>query len=226
MIKISPYSEAAVQQVFETLQRKCKEGITIEYEVHVDGEQAIPRTDKLDRFFVFQALVFQQTESIEIWLYKGTSRRYDKYVFELPKEKTFEELLKERTDEALRKQQQEWEHHLLVRELKDTKEKCKELKEDKKELKVQISQLEADAKNMNMMQGLVGIVKQSSFMKSEVPSELNGIPVQPLVEKLVEIQKELGDETFQFFLGTALMLGQHPKAIPEVRKLIEQSMNS
>ena len=225
MIKIIPYSEVAVEQLFETLKRKQQEGIIVDFEIHIDGEQVIPRTNKMECFFSFRALLFKESELVEIWLYKGTSRRYDKYVFGLPKVKSIDEQVREKTNELRLKMEQEWQLKLLVKDLKDTKEKCKELKEDKKELKARIEQLEEDAKKTNAMQGIFGAFQQMNFMKSETPTELNGIPIQPLLEKLTEIHRNLGDETFQYFLGTALMLGQYPQVLPEVRKLIEQSMN-
>lgn len=241
MIKIEAYTDSAVRQFYNGLIMKQKNGIRFAYEIRMDHEQIIPRSTDLTGFFIFQDYIFSTTESIEIWVYKGNSRRYDKYVFECSPKSTappvdIEALLaKER-----RKMQKEWEHQQLIRELKDSKEKCKDLKEDNRQFRERIQQLEAEAKNANIVQELMGVLKHSSLLErfsgntsngsddagtSKEPVSLNGIPGKELLEILNEIQQDLGEDQFQFFLGTSLMLGKNPAAIPQVRKLIEQSIN-
>jgi len=241
MIKIEAYTDSAVRQFYNGLIMKQKNGIRFAYEIRMDHEQIIPRSTDLAGFFIFQDYIFSTTESIEIWVYKGNSRRYDKYVFECSPKSTASPVdIEALLAEERRKMQKEWEHQQLVRELKNSKEKCKELKEDNRQFRERIQQLEAEAKNANVVQELMGVLKHSSLLEkfsgntskvlndagTQEPVSLHGIPGKELLEILNEIQHDLGEEKFQFFLGTALMLGKHPAVIPQVRKLIEQSINN
>jgi hypothetical protein len=242
MIKIEAYTDSVVRQFYNGLVMKQKNGIRFAYEIRMDHEQIIPRSTDLAGFFAFQDYIFSTTESIEIWVYKGNSRRYDKYVFEFSPKNTappvdIEALLAEERQ----KMQKAWEHQQLVRELKDSKEKCKDLKEDNRQFKERIQQLEAEAKNANVVQELMGVLKHSSLLDkfsgntskvlndvgtAKEPVLLNGILGKELLDILHEIQHDLGEEQFLFFLGTALMLGKHPAVIQEVRKLIEQTITT
>jgi hypothetical protein len=150
----------------------------------------------------------------------------------MEKEPSLESTIQTRLAEELKKIQLEWDFKCLHKELKDAKDKIKELKETSKEQKNRIRQLEGDSKNSTMLNDLMGVLKQSSLFdkqplgNSASESLLNGIPQKELLETLSQIQKELGDETFQAFLGTSLMLGKHPSLIPEVKRLIERFINN
>lgn len=237
MIKITPYSDSSVRHFYNGLVMKQKNGVPLEYEIRMDEEQITPRSKDLSNFFSFQEFMSNSTESIEFWIYKATSKRYDKYVFEITQKPLQKEAdFQMRLEEAKKKMLMEWEFQSLTKELKDSKEKYKGLKDDNKELKERIKQLETEAKNSSIVQDLVGVLKQSSLLDkftgsntdnltNEDASILNGIPDKELLEILSGIQEELGEETFQSFLGTALMLGKHPALIPDVKKLIEKTIN-
>lgn len=240
MVSITAYSEGAIRHLRNRLALKQKNGIRFEYEIRVDNEPVTPRSSDLEGFFSFQEFIFASSENLEIWVYIGSSRRYDKYIFELKQkpvtqEADFEVLLAE----ALRKQKMEFDLQELNKELKDSKEKNKDLKEDNKELKQRIRQLEEDAKNTNIVSGVLGMLKQNVLEKSaanlnplngaETASEnestiLNGFADSEVLSVLKTIHQNLGDELFQTFLGTALTLGQNPTLIPPVRELIETSL--
>ena len=232
MVTISAYSPETIKEFYDRLVSKQSLGIRFEYEIRVDNEQIVARSTSLNDFFSFQNFILQQTQQIEIFVYKGNSNRYDKYVFEMEKVPSLETTIQSRLAEELKKIQLEWEFKRLNQELKDAKDKIKELKETSKEQKNRIKQLEGDSKNSTMLYDLMGVIKQSSlFDKQSIENGtsefiLNGIPQKELLETLSQIQKELGDDTFQAFLGTSLMLGKHPSLIPEVKRLIEKSINN
>jgi len=241
MVNITAYSEGAIRHLRNRLVLKQKNGILFEYEIRVDNEPVTPRSSDLERFFSFQEFIFASSESLEIWVYIGSSKRYDKYIFELKQKPVtpqadFEVLLAE----ALRKQKMEFDLQELNKELKDSKEKNKDLKEDNKELKQRIRQLEEDAKNTNIVSGLIGALKHTNLLDKSGASPnplngtgtasenettiLNGFADSEVLNVLKTIQQNLGDELFQNFLGTALTLGQNPTLIPVVRELIETSL--
>jgi len=238
MININPYSENAIQQLFEQIERKQQNGIQIEYEVRVGYEQITQRTSDLAEFFSYRDFMDGFFHSIEFWFFKGNSRRYDKYVFEVQEAPSQETIIQNRINEALEKVRAQFHLEQLMRELKEAREKNKELKEDKKELKERIKVLESDCKQSGMMDNLLAVFKQSQLASSlsgenlngvstdKTPDSFHGIPLKALLATLNDLQKDLGDETFQAYLGTALMLGKYPKLIPEVRNLIEQHITS
>lgn len=234
MIKITPYSESAVQQLFEQIERKHQNGIRVEYEVRLANEQITPRTANLSEFYDYREFLKGFFRTVEFWFYKGNSRRYDKYVFEVQEEPTQEIMIQNRIDEALEKARTQFQVEQLSRELKETREKNKELKEDKKELKERIKVLEADSKQSAMVDNLLTVFKQSQmtngfsgeqlsgFSKEAGVETFHGIPVKELLNTLNDLRKDLGDENFQTYLGTALMLGKFPHLIPIVRNLIDE----
>jgi hypothetical protein len=238
MIKITPYSESAIQQLFEQIELKYQNGIRVEYEVRIANEQITQRTSDLDEFFTYRDFIESFFHSVEFWLYKGNSRRYDKYIFEVQEAPTQEMMIQNRINEALEKVRTQFQVEQLGRELKEVRERNKELKEDKKELKERIKVLEADSKQSGMMEGLMTLFKQSQLagsfsgenlsgvLSGNVTDSFHGIPIKELLDILNDLQKNLGDETFQSYLGTALMLGKYPKLIPEVRKLIEEHITN
>lgn len=238
MIKITPYSESAIQQLFEQIELKYQNGIRVEYEVRIANEQITQRTSDLDEFFTYRDFLESFFHSVEFWLYKGNSRRYDKYIFEVQEAPTQEMMIQNRINEALEKVKTQFQVEQLGRELKEARERNKELKEDKKELKERIKVLEADSKQSGMMDGLMTLFKQSQLagsfsgenlsgvLSGNVTDSFHGIPIKELLDILNDLQKNLGDETFQSYLGTVLMLGKYPKLIPEVRKLIEEHITN
>lgn len=238
MIKITPYSENAVQQLFEQIERKHQNAIRVEYEVRVGNEQITLRTADLNEFFDYQEFLGSFFQTVEFWFYKGNSRRYDKYVFEVREEPTQETIIQNRINEALEKAKTQFQLEQLGRELKLAQEKNKELREDKKELKERIKILESDSKQSAMVDNLLTVFKQSQLSNSFSGEHLSGIngatsddtfhgiPVKELLNTLNDLRKDLGDENFQTYLGTTLMLGKYPELIPAVRKLIEEQKTS
>ena len=237
MVKVVSYSESSIRQFYNGLVMKQKNGVQLEYEIRVDKETITPRSSELGRFFSFQDFISQNTESIEVWIYKGASHRYDKYVFELElKRVTQESEFQSRLEEALEKQHLEFHLKVLNDKLKDIKEKYRDVKERNKELKEHIKELESSKDNTQLIGTLMGILKSSNIPlvgKKPDGSQLfgtdspifNGIPNEDVLSVLKGIQEQLGDELFQTYLGTAFTLGQHPELIPEVRKLIEQHIS-
>jgi hypothetical protein len=223
MEKQITYSESAIDQLNRFLENKDSAGCPVDYEILIDHVQIIPRTDDPSQFKLFNEFLTKEADHVEVRLYKGTSKRYDKHVFNIPKPLSVDAQFEQRVREEVEKHEIAWTIQQLTRELKETKAKCKELKEDKRELKSWIHQLESETSNTGILNGLVGIMQQQTTGKP-TGMELSGIPIEALLEKLEEIRKRLGDERFQFFLGTALMIGEHPQTLVEIRTLIETSI--
>jgi hypothetical protein len=153
-------------------------------------------------------------------------------VFEFSKKLSGEASYEARLAEEIRKIKAASEFNLMSEKLKDFKDRYKDLKELNKELKDRISALESEARNANVMQGLLQAFGQANITvtgnsiplnsdKDEPGSTLGGIPEKELLAAFSGIRRELGQEVFQSLLGTAMMLGKNPVLIPAVRKMIE-----
>jgi hypothetical protein len=174
-----------------------------------------------------------ETELIEILLYKGTSRTYDLFVFELNQQKNQQADFDQLLAEVLDKQKK-------AMELEALKEKVKDFKTANKELKDRIANLESELKNSNTMNDLTKLISQSGLLQKGMdtnltteqkhqenpPELLGGISNEELITIWSSYKTQLGDDTFQSFLGTCLVLGEHPELIPAVRTLIDTSIKT
>ena len=220
MEKQQPFSEATIRQLIEFLENKQAAGCPVDYEILIDQEQIIPRSSDLKQFDLFYGFLQPESRIVEIRLFKGTSKRYDKYQFTVKQAETTEDYIRQRIQEEVGKREIAWTIQQLTRELKEAKAKCKELKEDKRELKERIRQLEAESGNTAMLNGLMGMMKPTQA-ESKEEKIVAGIPLKLLVEQLEALQKQMGTEAFQFYLGTVFMLGECPQLLPEIRRMIE-----
>ena len=82
MEKRERYTDQAIQKYYHLLSMKQKNKVSFEYEIRVDSEKVIPRTNNLSVFYNYKELLTSQTENVEILIYKGLSRTYDKIIFE------------------------------------------------------------------------------------------------------------------------------------------------
>lgn len=219
MEKQQPFSEAAIRQLAEFLANKQAAGCPVDYEVLIDGEQILPRSSDLQQFDLFYGFMQPESRIVEIRLYKGTSKRYDKYQYVVQQVESMELQIQQRIREEVEKREIVWTIQQLTRELKEAKSKCKDLKEDKRELKERIRQLESESGNSTMLNGLMGMMNRSETQPQE-EKVLAGIRYKTLWEKMEQIHQQLGDDGFQFYLGTTLMLGEYPQLLPQVRQLI------
>lgn len=214
MFKISKYSDQDIHQLFDLLSSKQRQGSSVEYEIRIDNFQVIPRTADLNRFYFYRDHLQEDSMTLTFMVYKGNSRRYDKFIFKLNALPDAEKEIQEKINEALEKQRKEVEYQILQKKVKKLKKKNRNLEE-------QLETLESEGKNGNMMSQLMGVWNR---FNGNVPQEamLDGVSNDQLLMMLSNMKNQLGVEQFQSLLGTAMLMAEHPHLLPKVRSFVEQ----
>jgi hypothetical protein len=225
MHKTLPYTAQSIQMIFDNLKNLQNQGITKDFEVRVDDLTTVHRTSDLSKFSCYENALSENTNKVCFLLYKGHSRRYDKYDLLLKKQVNSQtdfknqQYIEQRVAEALELYQQQTRLATLVEETK-TQKKIIEKLESK------ISELES--KNKNEMSALLQLAK--NFLPSPSPEtigkELNGVPSGELAEMIGYYRKEFGEEVFSKAMGIALQVAKQPELITEVNAFINQKMRN
>jgi len=250
MEKRTIYSEASIQKFYKHLLLKQQNKVNFEFEIRVDSEQIMPRSKDLSCFYSFKDFITPQTEIIEILLYRGLSRNYEKYVYELSERKTTQIDIDKIVAQELEKYKKEREFIELLKTVEEYKTKNNELKE-----KIEI--LEAESKNGASMKDLIGLFSQSGILskitdntalskslnesgsgienaqekenkqtiEKNQKSVLKGYSDEQLIYVLNVYKDKLGEEAFQSLLGSFMQLGENPNLIPIVKQVIEEKAN-
>ncbi|MBI1838199.1 MAG: hypothetical protein HYR91_13130 [Flavobacteriia bacterium] len=232
------YTEASIQKFYKHLLMKQQNKVNFEYEIRVDSEKIMPRTKDLTCFYSYRDFITAQTEVVEILLYRGLSRNYEKYVYELSERKTSQIDIDKIVAQELEKYKKEREFIELTKTLEEYKIKNSELKK-------KIETLEAEAKDGASMKDLIGLFSQSGLLSKITDSKtlneplngnskeaektkksvLEGYSDEQLIYVLNVYKDKLGDEAFQSLLGSFMQLGENPTIIPIVKQVIEEKLN-
>lgn len=192
MVKSSPFSSSAVDQVYHRLQVRQKNGIYFEYDVRVDGETLFPRTNSLDDFFLFQDYIVSSTEQICFHIYKGKSNRYDRFEFYRNQKSEDNSVLsiEQKIEEALKKQRTEFELETLRSSVARYKEKTRDLKE-------RVNQLESELRQSSTFSDIAKLLQQHNAIKNgELPiSDQSLTESQPLNGHITEVQQNIHPNT-------------------------------
>lgn len=245
MEKRTIYSEISIQKFYKHLLLKQQNKVNFEYEIRVDSEQIMPRSKDLSCFYSFKDFITSQTEIIEILLYRGLSRNYEKYVYELSERKTTQLDIDKIVAQELEKYKKEREFIELVKTVEEYKTKNSELKK-----KIEI--LEAESKSGTSMKDLISLFSQSGLLskitdnkalsepingieneqengnkqqtEKNQKSVLEGYSDEQLIYVLNVYKDKLGEEAFQSLLGSFMQLGENPNLIPTVKQLIAEKI--
>jgi hypothetical protein len=246
MEKRTIYSEVSIQKFYKHLLLKQQNKVNFEYEIRVDSEQIMPRSKDLSCFYSFKDFITSQTEIVEILLYRGLSRNYEKYVYELSERKTTQLDIDKIVAQELEKYKKEREFIELLKTVEEYKTK-------NSELKAKIEILEAESKNGASMKDLIGLFSQSGLLskitdnkalseslngienvqgndnkqqtEKNQKSVLEGYSDEQLIFVLNVYKDKLGEEAFQSLLGSFMQLGENPSLIPIVKQVIEEKIN-
>lgn len=231
MVKVATYSQNTVRQLYDTLSAKQRNGASFQYEIQLDGEAILPRTDNLEGFYSHVSFITEFTCSVEILVYLGKSKRYHKYVFNIegrkPNETDIEKLIQDGIARGLKEMETE-------QELKRLHKKVKDLKELLAEYRHRVQVLESSGSGL---QGLVDMLQSSGLIEKFIAKKMEtplsgadttapGISNEDIMSILNELRSKLGESVFQQLLGTAFKLADHPDIIPAVRNFIEQTINN
>jgi len=116
----------------KALEIQNNQGKPQDFEIHVDGVRAVPRTSSFEHFEDFMPLVNAETRSITVILYAGTSNRCNKHIYHFGEDTSLEGVgdLETRFSAKLEEARREWNDQLYIKELVAEKNGLeKELKE-------------------------------------------------------------------------------------------------
>ncbi|PIE87292.1 MAG: hypothetical protein CSA03_00875 [Bacteroidetes bacterium] len=194
-----------------------------DYEIRIDDFVVVRRTSDLSQFHLFKKSLTQSSNEVSFIIYKGKSRKYDKYVLERnvngspDPNMTSQEYIKHKIAEALEKDRQGAELSKLKQKTKSQKAKISMLKDRVKEL---------ESKNKGDLTALLqlasGYLSPSEETKPE--EQLNGISNDDLVKMISHYRAKYGEQVFGQSLGVALQLAEHPKLIEPVKKFMNEQI--
>ena len=221
MTKTLPYNAANIKRIYNNLVLLDSQGVPKDFEVRIDDFTVIHRTNDLSKFYLLQESITNYSSEINIILYKGKARRYDKFIFYVnnnqspdPKMST-EEYVNKRVKEILAIQEKERELKRLNEENITQKQLIADLKKENRALK---------AKNTGELKEMMQMFGKQFNASASVPNELNGIPNDELMKMIKDARKKFGDEVFKDIMGIALITGENPAIIKDVVKFINDKI--
>lgn len=216
------YNNTTIQHVFDQLRNFKNQGTTKDYEIRIDGLTVIQRTKNLGNFHLFKKSLTDFSEAISFLLYKGNSRKCDKYILTRKSDQRSVSTLA--TEEYIEQQ--------INKRIKEGKREVDlaRLKEENKQLKKQLRKSEArnnslEAKKSGDLKEIIGLITTHlpslTVSKAEIPTELNGIKMTDLMQMVNDCRTRWGDETFGRVLGITMTIGDDLELLKTIENLLE-----
>ena len=221
MIKTLVYSSDSLDMIQLRLRNLKNQGNPRDYEIRIDDFVVVRRTSDLSQFHLFKKSLTQSSNEVSFIIYKGKSRKYDKYVLERnvngspDSNMTSQEYIKHKVAEALEKDRQRDELSKLRKKTKSQKAKISILED-------RIAELEA--KNKGELQELLKLasVYLNPSAQSNSQKSLEGISNDDLVKMINHYRTKCGEDVFRESLGIALQISEHSELIGPVKEFINQ----
>lgn len=214
MTKTLPYNAANIKNIYNNLVILDSQGVPKDFEVRIDDFTVIHRTNDLSKFYLLQESITNYSSEINIILYKGKARRYDKFIFYInnnqspdPKMST-DEYVDQKVKEIVAVQEKERELERLREDNENQKQLIADLKKENRALK---------AKN-------TGELKEMMQMFGAQFNASTPAPNDELMKMISEARKKFGDEIFKDIMGIALITGENPEIIKDVVKFINDKI--
>ena len=218
MTRTLAYNSANINQIYKNLCNYQKQGVDKEYEIKIDGFTVVSRTSDLEKYSLLIENITNFSSEINIFLYKGNSRRYDKYIFHINKNKSpnpelsIDEYIQQEVNKRFEAKQKELELHELRKLKIEQNELITKLKSEIEKLK---------SKNTGAIKDIL-----TPFLKGSIPTvkpqdvKISGIPATDLAKMIVEAKNKYGEGTMNEVLGVAFQLAEDPNKLKEVQKII------
>lgn len=224
MIKTFAYNPTSTLKIKKVLENMKKQGVPSDYEVLIDDIKVIHRTSNIELFYQYQNHLLEDSREVSFVLYKGKSRRYDKYILVIkgsvsanPNMST-QAYIEREVAKAVKSHKHQLEFTRLQEENDEQKKKIEQLKQ---------ALSESQSKNGEEIKAILQLV-QSQFLTNNSPrqsNEINGIPTEELAKMLLYYREQFGEEVIGDALGMALQVAKHPEIIEEVKSFINQKIS-
>lgn len=223
MKKTLAYNSDSLSMIRHYLQNQTDQRNPRDFEIRIDDLVVVRRTSDLSLFHLFKESLSENSNEVSFIIYKGNSRRYDKYVLvrkmngSPDPNMTAQEYINHKVEEAILKDRQEAEMSKLRQKTKSQKAKISVLKGRVREL---------ESKNNGEVNALLklasGFISPSGGAKPE--EQLNGISNDDLAKMISDYRTQFGDEVFAEALGVALQVAKYPKLIEPVKEFMNQQI--
>lgn len=221
MVKTFEYSNYHLVRLKKKLHNLYDQGKPVEFEIKVDEEIVVCRTSDLEKFFWHINFVTDESKEVVFVLYKGKSRRYDKYIMVRKgvvspnPNMTTQEFIDGKVMEALNIRNQQMK-------LASLKQKTKSQKKTIKMLRATLDELQT--KKNGDIRSVLELLKSQFIPQSD--KSVNGVPSEELAKMIDHYRTQFGEEIFSEALGIALQVAQHPTIIPAVKEFINDKIST
>lgn len=221
------YNDFTLANVLDQLICFKDQGIEKDYEIRIDEHTVVSRTNDLSRFELFKRLLTKFSRTVSFILYKGKSRKYDRFDLNLDNS-SLDGLMtapKKFIDTEVDK--------ILFAERRKLKRKA--LKKENKQLQTQVDYL--TAQNQELEKNKSGVLKEilevvSAFAPSlsgngnPINGDINGIKMSDILQMINKCREDWGEETFGRVLGVTMTLGENIELLHKAEQLIEHHKNN
>jgi len=220
------YNDFTLENVLDQLICFKDQGIEKDYEIRIDEQTVVSRTNDLSRFNLFKRLLNKFSSTVSFILYKGKSRKYDRFDLHLDNS-SLDGLMtapKKFIDTEVDK--------ILFAERRKLKRKA--LKKENKQLKAQVEYL--SEQNRELEKNKSGVLKEiltvvSAFAPNlsgngnPINGDINGINMSDILQMINKCREDWGEERFGRVLGVSITLGNNTELLDKAEQLIAQHKN-
>lgn len=219
------YNTANIKMIHDNLVNLKNQGNPKDFEIKIDDMTTVHRTKEITKFHCYQKSLTPDSNEVCFLLFKGNSRRYDKYTL-IRKNNvspdptmTTQEYIESKVAEALNLHKQQTEFARL-------KEKTKSQKKTIRNLQERIAEFEA--KNKGDLQSLIQLAHGfiSKRNPAQVAEQVNGLSNEELTKMIDHYRTQYGEEVFGKALGIGLQVAEHSHLIEEVTEFINEKINN
>ncbi len=176
------FSEKAMKRLERNIRISAENSDPQEYEIKVDGMRSVGRTDNPDLFNTYLDYMDEDTEQVEVMLYKGSSNNCEKFLYVCEKEPEKQAAvglsgleIDSRIRDGIAKEKQQWEKEKLEARTKELEDEVKELEESNEKLQNTILELKGKDSPLKPMFGEFGSLMVESFLRRN-PNLIKNIP--------------------------------------------------
>jgi hypothetical protein len=186
----STYCNGKIALLRQLLENNAESGTPVDYEIRIDGMKVVPRTNKPEAFDNHEDFITEDTKTVLVIIYDGSSRRSTRHLLTMKEEQKQEAAsslpaqspglsgveIERMMEDKLKAQQEAWEHNLLKKENRQLKEQLEEAETHMEKLGEVI---EAAKSNGNKIGGVhwgdiagiavEGIIKRNAHLLSKIP---------------------------------------------------------
>jgi len=216
------YTNENISKIYEILHSFYNTANAIAYEIRIDSIVVVTRTKEVSNFYTFKDFLDRQSSELNIILYKGASRKNDKYTFYLndnqsPNPELSRTLyVAKKIEKALAKQKKRFKYQKLKEKSKDQELMIIDLKEEIKELR------NGKKGNSQMFTQLLSKFATPSPASNDNNNEMK----DPILEQIIMARAKYGDQILGKSMGIALKCAEHPKIMDDVIQFITHKISN